>query len=138
LAKRPRVLLADDNRVILETVRRLLVEEFDVVATVSDGQAAFDSVVALRPDVVVLDISMPLVNGLDVARRLSALAAPPRIVFLTVHEGREFLAAAEEAGASGYVLKHNAGSDLILALKRTLSGQRAFPELSDEAETVPD
>ena len=135
---RPRVVLADDNQAILESVSQLLVSDFDVVATVSDGLAAFDAVVALRPEAVVLDISMPRSSGLEVARRLSALADPPRIVFMTVHEGGEFLAAAREAGASGYVFKRNAGSDLIRVLKQTLCGQRAFPELSDEPKPVAD
>ena len=129
---RPRVVLPDDSQVILERVSQLLASDFDVVATVSDGQATYDAVVALRPEAVVLDISMPLSTGLDVARRLCALTDPPRIVFLTVHEGPEFLAAAQEAGALGYVLKRNAGSDLIRTLKQTLCGQPAFPERSDE------
>jgi DNA-binding NarL/FixJ family response regulator len=135
---RPRVVLADDNQAILESVRQLLASDFDVIATVSDGQAAFDAVVALRPDAVVLDISMPRSTGLEVAKRLSVLPDPPRIVFLTVHEGGDFLAAARQAGASGYVFKRNAGSDLIRVLKQTLCGDSAFPEPSDEHETVPD
>jgi DNA-binding NarL/FixJ family response regulator len=136
--KLPRVVLADDTPAILESVNQLLASDFDVIATVSDGQAAFDAVVALRPDAVVLDISMPRMSGLEVAKRLCALSDPPRIVFLTVHEGSEFLAAAREAGASGYVFKRHAGSDLIRVLKQTLCGERAFPELTDEPETVPD
>jgi DNA-binding NarL/FixJ family response regulator len=128
LVKRPRVVLADDNKAILESVRRLLISDFDVVATVHDGRQAFDAVMALRPEAVVLDISMPCSSGLDVAKRLSALPDPPRIVFLTVHEGADFLAAAREAGASGYVVKRNAGRDLIHVLKQTLCGHRAFPE----------
>ena len=138
LLKRPRVVLADDNQAILECVSQLLAADFDVVATVSDGQAAFDRVVSLRPDAVVLDISMPRSSGLEVAKRLSALTDPPRIVFLTVHEGSDYLAAAQEAGASGYVFKRNACSDLIRVLKQTLCGHRVFPELSGEFTTVPD
>ena len=133
--KRPRVVLADDNKAILESVRELLISDFDVVATVQDGRQAFDAVMALRPEAVVLDISMPVLGGLDVAKRLSALPDPPRIVFLTVHEGADYLAAAREAGASGYVVKRNAGRDLIHALKQTLCGHRAFPELNYERVT---
>jgi DNA-binding NarL/FixJ family response regulator len=135
---RPRVVLADDNQAILENVSQLLVSDFDVVATVTDGQAAFDAIVTLRPDAVVLDISMPRASGLEVARRLSALPDPPRIVFLTVHQSGEFLAAARDAGASGYVFKRNAGSDLIRVLQQTLSGRQAFPEPSDDPQTVLD
>jgi len=135
---RPRVVLADDNQAILKSVSRLLVSDFDVVATVSDGQAAFETVVALRPQAIVLDISMRGSSGLEVAKRLSALTDPPQIVFLTVHESRDFVAAAREAGASGYVFKRNAGSDLVRVLNQTLSGRLVFPELSDEERLVPD
>ncbi len=138
LAKRPRVVLADDNKAILKSVRELLASDFDVVATAQDGQQAFDAIVAFRPEAVVLDISMPCASGLEVAKRLSALTDPPRIVFLSVHEGADFLAAAREAGASGYVFKRNAGSDLIRVLKQALCGHRAFPGLSDEPKTFPD
>jgi DNA-binding NarL/FixJ family response regulator len=135
---RPRVVLADDNQAIRDCVRELLASDFDVVATASDGEEAFDAVVSLGPDAVVLDISMPRVTGLEVAKRLSALPDPPRIVFLTVHEGGEFMAAARQAGASGYVFKRNAFSDLIPALKQTLSGHQVFPDLSNEPEIVSD
>ena len=138
MVKRPRIVLADDNPAILESVRQLLAADFDVVAIVSDGQAALDGIQALRPEAVVLDISMPRLSGLEVARRLSALPDPPRIVFLTVHEGGEFLAAAREAGASGYVFKRNAGSNLGRVLKQTLAGEMAFPELRDEPNPVSD
>jgi len=138
MVKRPRIVLADDNQAILESVRQLVVADFDVVATVSDGQAAFDAIRALQPEAVVLDISMPRLSGFELARRLSALTDPPRIVFLTVHEGGEFLAAAREAGASGYVFKRNAGTDLIRVLKQTLRGELAFPELRDEPNPVSD
>ncbi len=130
--KRPRVVLADDNKAILESVRDLLASDFDVVATAQDGQQAFDAIVALQPDAVVLDISMPCLSGLEVAKRLSVLADRPKIVFLSVHEGAEFLAAAREAGASGYVIKHKAGIDLVPVLKHTLCGHRAFPERHDK------
>jgi len=135
---RPRVVLADDNQAILKSVSQLLVSDFEVVATVSDGQAAFDAVVALRPQAIVLDISMRGSSGLEAATRLSALTDPPRIVFLTVHESRDFVAAARQAGASGYVFKRNAGSDLVRVLKQVLSGRLVFPELSDEEKLVPD
>ena len=135
---RPRVVLADDNQGILESVSQLLVSDFEVVAAVSDGQAAYEAVVTLRPEAVVLDISMPGWSGLEVAKRLSALTDPPPIVFLTVHQSSEFLAAARAAGASGYVFKRNAGRDLIRVLKQTLGGEQVFPEPSDKANHVPD
>jgi two-component system, NarL family, nitrate/nitrite response regulator NarL len=134
---RPRVVLADDNQAILDSVLELLAPDFDIVAAVSNGRAAFDAAVALKPDVLVLDISMPLSNGLDVARRLSVLPDRPCVVFLTVHEGPEFIDAARYAGASGYVFKRNACADLTRALKQTLAGRSAFPERTDEPLTVP-
>ena len=117
---RPRVLVADDHQAILDHVRHQLADEFDVIATVLDGQAAFDATLALKPDAVVLDISMPRMNGLEVAKRLSALPNPPRIVFLTVHEDPDFMDAAEGVGASGYVLKRNLLTQLGGALRHAL------------------
>ncbi len=136
--KRPRVVLADDNKAILEYIRELLSSDFDVVATAHDGQQVLEAIVALQPEAVVLDISMPRLSGLEVAKRLSALADPPQIVFLTVHEGADFLTAAREVGASGYVFKRKAGSDLIRVLKQTLCGNGAFPERNDEPTAVSD
>ena len=133
MVKRPRVVLADDNEPIRENVNRLLTSDFEVVAKVSDGQAAIDAVVALQPDAIILDISMPPSNGFEIAKQISMLTHPPRIVFLSVHEGAEFLAAARKAGASGYVFKRNASTDLIRVLNETLSGRTTFPELDDEA-----
>jgi CheY-like chemotaxis protein len=117
---RPRILLADDHQAILDRASQQLVGEFDIVTTVLNGQAALDASLDLKPDAVVLDISMPGLTGLEVARRLSALPSPPRIVFLTVHEDPDFRAAAAVAGASGYVLKRNLCSDLAGALRLAL------------------
>jgi DNA-binding NarL/FixJ family response regulator len=136
--KRPRVVLADDKLAILESAKQLLASDFDVVATVSDGQAAFDAAVDLQPDAMVLDISMPRLSGLEVAKRLARLPHPPRIVFLSVHESRDIVEAASDTGASGYVFKRNAGRDLIATLKQALSGHRTFPEASDEPKPSPD
>ena len=96
---------------------------FEIVATVSDGQAAFDAAIGLKPDALVLDISMPLMSGLEVARRLSTLPNPPPVVFLTVHEDPDFIDAAHEAERSGYVLKRNMGTDLVAALRLALHKQ---------------
>lgn len=130
----PRVVVADDNKALRESVIRLLDREFEVVATAADGQAAFEAVRAKRPDAIVLDISMPIAGGLEVAARLSDLPNPPRIVFLSVHESEEFLDAARDAGASGYVFKRNACRDLISVLRLALAGEPAFPELADERD----
>ena len=117
---RPRVLVADDHQAILDCVCHHLANEFEIIATVLDGQAAFDATLALKPDAVVLDISMPRMSGLEVAKRLSALPSPPRIVFLTVHDDPDFRSAAEVVGASGYVLKFDLPTNLVEALRHAL------------------
>jgi DNA-binding NarL/FixJ family response regulator len=118
--ERPRILLADDHQAILDRVSHQLADEFDVVATVSDGEAALHAARELKPDAVVLDISMPRLSGLAAAKRMSAMPTPPRIVFLTVHDDPAFVAAAEDAGASGYVLKSNMCTQLVAALRHAL------------------
>lgn len=117
---RPRVVLADDHQAILDCVSHHLTDEFEIVATVLDGQAALDATLALKPDAVVLDISMPRMNGIEVAKRLSALTNPPRIVFLTVHDDPDFRNAAEGVGASGYVLKFDLLTNLVDTLRQAL------------------
>jgi CheY-like chemotaxis protein len=118
---RPRVLLADDHPAMLDRVSHQLNGEFEIVAMVLDGQAALDAIIVQKPDAVVLDISMPRVSGLEVAKRLSGMANPPVVVFLSVYEDPDFIAAAEGAGASGYVIKRNVRSHLVPALKRALA-----------------
>ena len=117
---RPRVLVADDHQAILDLVSHQLADEFEVIATLQDGQAAFDETLVRKPDVVVLDITMPRMSGIEVANRLSALPNPPRIVFLTGIEDPDFMHAAEDAGASGYVLKRNLLTHLVGALRHAL------------------
>jgi len=118
--RRPRVLLADDHQEILDQVADQLAVDFDIVGTRLDGEAALSAVRSLKPDAVVLDISMPRMSGLEAARRMSAMPAPPRIVFLTVHDDPAFVAAAEDVGASGYVLKCNLCTHLVAAVRRAL------------------
>src|SRR5947209_12839037 len=98
-----RVLVAEDHPVVLDRVSQIVSRDYDVVAAVGDGLAAVDAASVLQPDLVILDISMPVMNGLDAAARLSDSARAPRIVFLTVHEDPAFIAAARRVGASGYV-----------------------------------
>src|SRR5262245_42901801 len=124
---RPRVLLADDHASMLACAVRLVADEFDVVSAVSDGRAALDAAVALRPDVVVFDISMPMMSGLEAAARLSESEHPPRIVFLSVHEDAAFVEAAREAGAAGYVIKRHIATDLVPAIRLVLEGGTQFP-----------
>jgi DNA-binding NarL/FixJ family response regulator len=113
-----RVLLADDHNQMLEYVRGLLSADCcEVVAAVADGQAAVDAAAQLVPDVAVLDISMPILNGIEAARRLQVVSPTTSVVFLTVDRDRETCRAALETGALGYVLKPRLGTDLVLAIK---------------------
>jgi DNA-binding NarL/FixJ family response regulator len=124
-AARIRVLLADDHKDMLEYVASFLSADFcDVVAAVSDGQAALDAAARLLPDVVVLDISMPVLNGIQAAKRLRMTSPNIKIVFLTVDQDPETCRAALATGALGYVLKPRLGTDLIPAIKLAKDGHR--------------
>jgi DNA-binding NarL/FixJ family response regulator len=120
---RPRVLLADDHRALLEAEAALLFPYFDVVGIVSDGAALVSAAGRLLPDVIVTDISMPILNGIDAAHKLRASGSTARILFLTVHREREFLEACMEAGALGYVHKSSMKHHLVPAIKAVLTGQ---------------
>jgi DNA-binding NarL/FixJ family response regulator len=120
--KRPRVLLADDHCVVAEGLRGLLQPHFEVVGIVSDGRELLAAARALDPDVVVLDISMPSLNGIDAARQLRAAKSRAKVVFLTMHREVAYAARALEAGASGFVLKHAAASELVTAVQEALKG----------------
>ena len=117
------VLVADDHDDFLATVVRHLEPHFDVVGTVSNGQALVDEAVRLAPDMVVLDITMPVVNGIDAVRKLRATGSRARIVFLTVHADPDYVRAALGAGALGYVLKSELASDLLPCLQDVLGGR---------------
>jgi DNA-binding NarL/FixJ family response regulator len=112
------VLLADDHPEFLSAVARHLEPYFDVIRRVSNGQAMLDEAAHLAPDVVVLDISMPVLNGIEAARRLRATGSRAKIVFLTVHSDQDYVRAALEAGAMGYVLKSELASDLLPCLRQ--------------------
>jgi DNA-binding NarL/FixJ family response regulator len=120
---RARVLLADDHRIVAEGLRALLEPEFELVGIVEDGRAMLDSAEKLRPDVVVVDVSMPLLNGIEAVRQLKKKNKDIAVVFLTMHVDVTYAASAFEAGASGYVLKHSAPSELITAISSALKGR---------------
>lgn len=121
---RPRVVLADDHREMLVRVTALLAAEFTVVAAVADGEALVDAEADLRPDLLVIDITMPGISGLEAAALVRRRGSQVPIVFLSVHEEPEFLFAARKAGALGYVSKVHLGSDLIPAVHAALDGRR--------------
>ena len=118
-----RVLLADDHEAFLVVVRRLLEPEFNVVETVRDGLAAVEAAARLTPDVLVLDLSMPLMDGIEAARSLRASGSRVKIVFLTVHGDSDYARAALATGASGYVVKYRLASDLLPAMRESLAGR---------------
>jgi DNA-binding NarL/FixJ family response regulator len=118
-----RVLLADDHQEVIASVCSTLGEEFEVVGAVENGNQAVSAVLKLDPDVLVTDISMPLLDGLQAATRIQKVNQHTKIIFLTIHEDPEFLAAAFKAGASGYVTKPRLSLDLILAIYEVLKGR---------------
>ena len=117
---RASVLLADDHEEFLAAVVRHLQPHFEIVRTVGNGQLLLDEATRLTPDVVVLDISMPVMNGIEAARRLKAAGSPAKIVFLTVHADLDYVRAALGSGAVGYVLKSELASDLLPCLREAL------------------
>jgi DNA-binding NarL/FixJ family response regulator len=119
---KPRVLLADDHCMMSEGLRGLLQPQFDVVGIVSDGRELVAAAKRLDPDVVVLDISMPSLNGIDAARQLRSADARAKVVVLTMHREVTYAARALEAGASGFVLKQSAASELVTAIQEALKG----------------
>jgi DNA-binding NarL/FixJ family response regulator len=131
-----RVILADDVAQVLSAVAALLKEKFEIVAMVTDGQAAFDATLALAPDIVVLDISMPGLSGIDVARELKKRGNRAKIVFLTVHEDADILATCLAVGGLGYVVKVLMETDLVAAMHDALA-DRPFVSRFSYPEDIP-
>jgi DNA-binding NarL/FixJ family response regulator len=118
-----RVVLADDHLLMIALVRQTLGKEFEVVGSVEDGKQAVEAVLALNPDALVIDISMPVLNGFQAAKQLQTANSRAKIIFLTVFEGRDFVDAAFSAGASGYVNKARLSTDLIPAIHEAMLGR---------------
>ena len=121
--KKPRVLLADDHKIVIEGLKNLLRDEFEIVGSVEDGRALVEQASTLYPDVIVADISMPQLNGIEAARQIKKIDKNIKIVFLTMHQDATYAANAFEAGASGFVLKHSASSELIRAIREAIKGR---------------
>ena len=126
---RPRVLLADDHRMFAGGLRTLLGEEFELVDIVEDGLAMLEVAQRLRPDIIVADITMPRLNGIDALKQLRAVLPDVRVVFLTMHHDAAYARRALSAGALGYVLKHSAVQELVLALRSALQGHIFITQL---------
>ena len=120
---RPRVFLADDHTMLLDAFRRLLEPRCEIVGTACDGRALVDLAASTQPDVIVLDISMPLLNGMDACAQLRRKLPGARLVFLTVNEDPDIVAEAIRLGASGYLLKNSASGELFIAIERALAGR---------------
>jgi DNA-binding NarL/FixJ family response regulator len=119
---RPRVLLADDHTLMLEGIRLMLEPEFELVGSVEDGQALLAAARRLTPDVILLDISMPLLNGIDAAVQLRKILPSARLIFVTMHADADYVTEAFRCGASGYLLKRAAASELLTAVREVLKG----------------
>jgi DNA-binding NarL/FixJ family response regulator len=119
----PRVMLADDHTILVEAFRKLLEPHCEIVAAVADGRALLETATALKPDVIVADISMPLMNGLEAGLRLKELLPTMKLIFLTMNEDHDLAVEALRCGASGYLLKTSAASELIRAIQLALKGK---------------
>jgi DNA-binding NarL/FixJ family response regulator len=120
---RPRVLLADDHRVVSEGLKHLLSEDFELVGMVEDGRALVAAARKLQPDVIVADITMPHLNGIEAMAQLKKDNAHVKVVFLTMHQDPAYARRALEAGAAGFVVKHSAPAELVMAIQAALKGQ---------------
>jgi DNA-binding NarL/FixJ family response regulator len=131
--RRATVLLADDHAVLLEGLASLLHNDFSLVGSVSDGARLIEAARQLRPDVIVTDIAMPGMSGLEALRRLKADAIQAKVIFLTMHAEASLAAEALRAGASGFVVKHAAGKELIAAIHAVVRGGRyVTPQLASD------
>ena len=129
---RPRVLLADDHALLLGAFAQLLAAECDIVGQVSDGRELVAAAERLKPDVVVLDISMPLLNGLEAGRQIKQKARDVKLVFLTMLEDSDIAADAFRLGASAYLLKRSATSELLMAIREVMQGRQYVTPLVTE------
>lgn len=120
LAQRPRVLLADDHALVSAGISKLLENDFELIGTVADGRALVAAVKERHPDVILLDISMPVLNGLEAARQIRKDSPTAKLIFVTVHSDTPYVIEAFRAGASGYVLKRSAAAELLTAVHQVL------------------
>ena len=119
----PRVLLADDHRMMAEGLKALLPDEFELVGIVADGRAMIEAAERLRPDVIVADVAMPNLNGFEALTRLKKSHPDIKVVFLTMHQNAAYARRALDAGASGFVVKHSASEELVVAVHAALKGK---------------
>jgi DNA-binding NarL/FixJ family response regulator len=123
MVKGPRVIIADDHKLVAEALRKLITPQFDVVAIASNGHELLELASTLKPDLIVIDIAMPLLNGLEAGRQLRGKLPAAKLVFLTMNEDSDVALEAISAGASGYVLKQSAATELVEALRAAVRGK---------------
>jgi DNA-binding NarL/FixJ family response regulator len=123
MTNRSRILIADDHTLVAELCKRLLEKEFDVVGVVSDGRALLRAAIELKPDVILVDVAMPILNGLDAGRQVKEMLPSVKLVYLTMNPDAEVAAEAFARGASGYLLKTCASSEMVLAVRDALRGK---------------
>ncbi len=126
---RPRLMMADDHTLLLEGFRLMLEPEFELVGSVEDGRSLLREAQRLRPDVILLDISMPLLNGIEAAGQLTKLLPRTRLIFVTQHSEADFVTEAFRAGAAGYLLKRAAASELLTAIREVIKGRHYISPL---------
>jgi DNA-binding NarL/FixJ family response regulator len=119
----PRVLLADDHRLLLDAFQKLLEAEVTIVGAVADGHALLEAASRLNPDIIVLDIGMPILNGFEAGRQIKQKMPQVRLIYLTVNEDPDFVTEAFQAGASAYLLKKSIGAELFQAIRQVMNGQ---------------
>ena len=132
---RPTILIADDHKMFAQGLAGLLEDEFELVGIVENGQALIDAIEKVQPDLIIVDISMPVLNGLDAVRRLTQKHSTAKVVFLTMHSDTRLLREAFQSGGVGYVLKQSAGEELIFALRQVMAGRKYIsPMIEKERE----
>ena len=121
--RRPRILLADDHKLVLEGFKKILEDECELVGTVEDGRALLSQAPQLKPDIILLDIGMPLLNGIEAARQLKKTQPEVKLIFLTMHGDSAYVTEAFRAGASAYLLKRSPASELLQAVREVSRGR---------------
>jgi DNA-binding NarL/FixJ family response regulator len=135
---RPRILVADDHRIVAEGLRSLLEPTFELVEIVEDGRQLVEAAKRLAPDVIVADITMPELNGLDAVKQLRQAGCKAQVVFLTMHKDPAYAVRAMRAGASGFVLKHSASAELVTAVRESLLGRKyVTPAIAEVMKRLP-
>lgn len=131
--QKPTVLIADDHTLVVDAFRKLLEANYEIVGTVGDGLALLEQAPSLRPDVIIVDIGMPLLNGLAAGQRLKRVVPKSKIIYVTMNDDGDLATEALRAGASGYLLKSSAGSELLNALREVLRGATYITPLIKQA-----